>query len=85
MSFGRIYGIDEEKSLSIRVELMNVFNRTQIPDVGVGNDIFENAINNSGAPQLRDADGNAISGFGFVDAIDAGGARTGQIVARFRF
>lgn len=80
MSFGRIFPIREGMNLSVRVELMNIFNRVQIPDPGVD---FNS--NNATLPQVKDADGRTVFGFGRIDAIGATGQRTGQIVARFSF
>jgi hypothetical protein len=82
LSLGRIFQIREEKgmTLSIRIELMNVFNRVQIPNPGV-----EFNSNNANNPQVKGPDGKTIFGFGYIDAINAGGQRTGQLVARFNF
>jgi hypothetical protein len=70
MSLGRIFPIQEGVELSLRIELMNIFNRVQIPNPGI--DFYSN---NATAPTF-----GLISG-----AINAGGQRTGQIVARLKF
>jgi hypothetical protein len=64
-------------SLSIRVELNNMFNRTRIP-VPSNSMLLPKAYNPStGLPS---------SGFGYTsNYINAGGQRTGQLVARFQF
>jgi len=80
MSLGRIFPIREGMNLSIRIELMNLFNRVQIPNPGVD---FNS--NNALYPQLFNPDGTTAFGFGRMDAKDTGGQRTGQIVARFTF
>ncbi len=76
LSLGRIFRIKEGMSLSIRMELMNAFNRVRIP-----NPSSDNAM----APQVRAANGNTQSGFGYINPLPAGGQRTGQLVARFQF
>jgi hypothetical protein len=80
MSFGRLFRIREGVDLSVRIELMNIFNRVQIPDPGVD---FNS--NNATLPQIKNPDGTTSFGFGRIDALSAGGQRTGQIVARFTF
>jgi hypothetical protein len=35
--------------------------------------------------EITNPDGATRSGFGYISAINAGGARTGQLVARFQF
>jgi hypothetical protein len=74
MSLARIFRIKEEASLQLRVELQNVFNRTRIP----------NPSNQLNVPQTV-VNGVPIAGFGYSNAINAGGQRGGQIVARFSF
>jgi hypothetical protein len=74
MSLARVFTLKEGVSLQIRVELQNVFNRTVIP----------NAFNLAVFPQLT-ANGVPTSGFGYSNAINAGGQRTGQLVARINF
>jgi len=79
-SIGRRFPIREEMTLSIRVELMNIFNRVRIPNPGVD---FNS--NNASYPQLFNPDGTTSFGFGRIDAKDTTGQRTGQIVMRFQF
>jgi hypothetical protein len=70
MSLGRIFQIREGMSVTLRVEMMNVFNRVQIPN--------PNATNAKAA--------QTVTGFGYTaGAINTGGQRTGQIYARFNF
>jgi hypothetical protein len=76
LSLGRIFRIREGISLSMRAELNNVFNRV----VSRGR-----PSSSLVTPQVRKADGTTASGFGYVNAINAGGQRTGQIVMRFSF
>jgi hypothetical protein len=77
MSLERIFPVREGMRLSIRVELNNVFNRTRIP-VPSNSMLLPKAYNPStGLPS---------SGFGYTsNYINAGGQRTGQLVARFEF
>jgi hypothetical protein len=80
MSLGRLFRFNEEMTLSIRIELMNLFNRTRIPGPS-----SEFTSYDATSPQIS-VGGNAIWGFGYImNAIDTGGQRTGQIVARFNF
>jgi hypothetical protein len=67
-------------TVSIRVELMNIFNRVQIPNPGV--DFNSNSINWG---QASMPDGSTIFGFGMMSPKDTTGQRTGQFVARFNF
>jgi hypothetical protein len=85
MSLGRIFRIGEERSVEIRVELSNVFNRPVInnPDTVFGNYT---------APQRRDSQGNVVSGFGRIPTGTGisgpgftGRPREGLVVARLRF
>ncbi len=80
MSLGRIFPIREGMNLSVRVELMNIFNRVQIPNPGID---FNS--NSTGWGQVAAPDGTTIFGFGQITPRDTAGQRTGQIVARFQF
>jgi hypothetical protein len=62
---------------------MNAFNRVRIPNPDATG--FGSGTQNIGNTQVYDADGNAVSGFGYINARGAGGQRTGQIVLRFTF
>ncbi len=81
MNFGRTWRVKEKMSLNIRFELTNVFNRAYW-----GNPTSTNAQ----APQTRTPNGNAASGYGFMNTITPGftGAqvpRNGTLIARFTF
>jgi hypothetical protein len=76
LSLGRVFRFMEDMQLQVRVELMNAFNRVRIPNPSADNALF---------PQTYNEDGTTASGFGRIDAFNAGGQRTGQIVARFMF
>jgi hypothetical protein len=77
LSLARIFRIREGMALSIRMELMNAFNRVRIPNP---------SATNATAPQVRNpTTGNTQSGFGYINPLPAGGQRTGQLVARFNF
>jgi hypothetical protein len=75
MSLERIFRIKETRTVTIRAELQNVFNRTRIP-VPFNSMVLGQTVVN----------GQAVSGFGYTPGyINAGGQRSGQIVARFNF
>jgi len=81
MNLGRTWRFKESMSFNIRFELTNVFNRAYW-----GNPTSTNAQ----AVQTNQKNGNAASGFGFMNTITPGftGAsvpRNGLIVARFTF
>ncbi len=80
MSLGRIFRITEGVTASIRIELNNIFNRTAIPNP---------TATDATAPQRRQDSNNpnspTVSGFGRINAINAGGQRTGQLVMRLNF
>ena len=77
MNFGRLFRITEKTSLQIRAEFTNVFNRTEAPSP---------TSTNALATQTTNAAGQTTAGFGFINlATVAAPARTGQLVARFRF
>jgi hypothetical protein len=80
MSLARLFPIREGMTLSLRIELMNVFNGVQIPNPHV-----EFNSNNATIPQLRNANGTTYMDFSYINPIDAGGQRTSQIVMRFNF
>jgi hypothetical protein len=76
ISLERIFRIRESKTLTIRVELYNAFNRTFIP----------NPSNQLVFPQVKLPDGTAVAGFGYsYGFVSASGQRTGQLVGRFSF
>ena len=81
MNLGRTWRFKERASFNLRFELTNVFNRAYW-----GNPTSTSAA----APQTLQQNGNAASGFGFMNTITPGftGAlvpRNGLIVARFTF
>ncbi len=76
MSLARIFRLKENVNLQLRVELQNVFNRTRIT----------NPASQLNVPQTWNSGHTAIvSGFGYANAINATGQRSGQIVARISF
>ena len=79
MSLGRNFPIREGMKVSIRVELMNIFNRVQIPNPYV--DFGSNTAEIGGA---KNASFGSMNSF-FSSISDTAGQRTGQIVARFTF
>jgi hypothetical protein len=77
LNFGRLFRITEKTSLQIRAEFTNIFNRTE-----TASPTSTNAL----ATQTLNAAGQTTAGFGFINlATVAVPARTGQLVARFRF
>jgi hypothetical protein len=77
LSLARLFRIKERYQLSIRMELMNAFNRVRIPNP---------SATNATASQVYNAStGNTQSGFGYINPLPAGAQRTGQLVARFTF
>ncbi|HEY6347744.1 MAG TPA: hypothetical protein VIY49_40140 [Bryobacteraceae bacterium] len=80
-NLGRTWRIKERANVQLRFELTNVFNRAYW-----GNPTSTNFQ----ATQVRQANGNAASGFGFMNTLTPGftGAlvpRNGTLVARFQF
>lgn len=95
-NFGRTFRIREQMNLSIRAEFVNIFNRTVIPNPSAGNAAGAPTpqtaatcylSGNSGATGACGSGATIASGFGFIQTAGNAvtGARTGQIVARFRF
>jgi hypothetical protein len=76
LSFGRNFRVKEGKTLSVRAEFFNTFNRTLLPAPTVGSPT---------ATVTRDRNGNLTGGFGFVNPNSAGQPRNGQLVARFQW
>jgi hypothetical protein len=83
LSLGRVFPIREGMQFQIRIELMNAFNRVRIPNPDETG--FGSGTNNITNTQVKGANGKAVSGFGYINAINATGQRTGQIVMRFTF
>jgi hypothetical protein len=77
MSLGRTFRIRERMTATVRAEFFNVFNRTEMNDPTATNAL---------ATQSRAANGNTISGFGYINTGSVyAQPRNGQIVARFEF
>jgi hypothetical protein len=75
LSVGRVFRMGGSKTLSVRLEYFNAFNRIDLNNPTLGNPT---------ATQQRDANGNTTSGFGRIDTSSTfGPARNGQLVARF--
>jgi hypothetical protein len=75
MSLGRRFTIKEKVKFDIRAEFFNIFNRLNLPTPG----------GNPAATPTRNSAGELSGGFGFIDASNVGGQRSGQLVARFEF
>ena len=86
---GRTFRIRESMSFAVRAEFVNIFNRTQLPAPISGNPQTAATCFLSGVsgPTGACTSGAAYaSGFGFEQTTGLNaGARSGQIVARFRF
>ena len=88
-NFGRTFTIREAMSLSVRMEFVNIFNRTVLPAPSSTTPLTAPTCfvsGNTGATGACNSGATIASGFGFEQtAALATGARTGQLVARFRF
>jgi hypothetical protein len=73
---GRKFQIWEKMNLEIRGEWFNIFNRIGVPGPSASNALATQNVNAAGVP---------TSGFGYMNAASPGGARSGQLVARFVF
>jgi hypothetical protein len=87
-NIGRTFRIRETMSFSVRAEYVNSFNRTQLPAPSAATPLtaptcFVSGI--SGPTGACSPGATIASGYGFEQTAGLGGARTGQIVARFRF
>jgi len=81
MNLGRTWRFRERMTFNMRIEFYNIFNRAYWGNPSASN--FQ-------TPQLRQANGNASSGFGFMNTLTPGftGAqqpRSGTLVLRFTF
>ena len=79
MSLGRDFKIREGKTLSIRAEFSNVFNRRPVNTPA--------STNAQATQQIDPQTGRTLAGFGFISpSLDQFSIpRNGQITARFRF
>ena len=69
--------IRERLNLTVRGEFTNMFNRTEVANP---------TSTNSAATQVRNAAGQTVSGFGYINpATPFGLSRQGMIIARFQF
>ena len=72
LSLARTFKFTESRSLSIRAEFFNVFNRTE--------------VNNPTSSSIAATQVTGVSGFGYINVGSTAGApRTGQLIARFQF
>jgi hypothetical protein len=77
MSLGRVFRIREKKSLQIRAEFFNIFNRTYLANP---------SLTAPTQPQARNAAGVPTSGFGYINSTSRySQPRNDQPVARFTF
>lgn len=88
-NFGRTFNIRESMNLSVRMEFVNIFNRTVLPAPSSTTPLTAPTCfvsGTSGPTGACSSGATYASGFGFEQtAALATGARTGQLVARFRF
>lgn len=88
-NFGRTFSIRESMSLSIRAEFVNIFNRTVLPAPSSTTPLTPATCfvsGNTGPTGSCSPGATIASGFGFEQTANiAGGTRSGQLVARFRF
>jgi hypothetical protein len=77
MSLGRIFHVREAKTLEVRAEFFNIFNRTYLANP---------SLTAPTQPQARNSAGVPTSGWGYINPTSlASQPRNGQLVARFRF
>jgi hypothetical protein len=75
-SFGRTFNVREGFTLHFRGEFFNAFNRLVYANPGSGNPF---------AATTRDAAGNLTGGFGYINPLNSGTPRSGQVVIRIQF
>jgi len=82
-NFGRTFRIKERVSMQVRVEFTNILNRAYFQSP---------AATNAAASQVRNQQGQTVSGFGYINTLTplaatyaAPGPRAGDIVLRFSF
>lgn len=77
LNLAKSFKLAEGKTLQIRAEFFNVFNRTYLANPDTSNPLLT---------QTRNAQGVPTSGFGRIDSTAVGSPpRSGQLVARFQF
>ena len=78
LAIGRVFPIRERASFNIRVEFINIFNRTEPNDP---------TSTNPQAAQTVGSNGQTTAGFGYINTLGTTFAapRQGQVVARFQF
>ncbi len=84
---GRTFPIKERVSLSVRVEFVNIFNRTEVNNPSTTSpQTTPTCITASGATGLCSAGETVVSGFGYINtSTTAEVPRQGQIVAKISF
>jgi hypothetical protein len=88
MSIGRIFRMGEGRSLMIRAEFSNIFNRTLMTISGdtTATGGYVQPSRTLGSNFVKDSLGRYTSGFGTINATGTvNGERQGTIVARFTF
>jgi hypothetical protein len=89
MNIGRTFRIAERKSLEVRAEFFNVFNRTYLANPSTSGPQGAQTCTNGSANATThtcNAGGTAVSGFGYInDTSLSTQPRNGQLVARFSF
>ena len=76
LSLGRVFALREGMTLQFRAEFFNAFNRLVYASPSSGNPF---------AGTTRDAAGNLTGGFGYINPLNSGTPRNGQVVIRFQF
>jgi hypothetical protein len=76
LSFGRTFKVHEGMTFQVRGEFFNAFNRTVYATPASGNPF---------ASTTRDATGNLTGGYGYINPLNSGTPRNGQVVFRFQF
>ena len=76
ISLGRVFTLKEGMTLQFRVEFFNEFNRLVFANPSSGNPFVTTT---------RDSQGNLTNGFGYINPLNSGTQRNGQLVIRFQF
>jgi len=76
LSAGRVFTVKEGMTLQFRAEFFNAFNRLVYANPSVGNPFVTTT---------KDGQGNLTNGFGYINPLNSGTPRNGQVVIRFQF
>jgi hypothetical protein len=77
LSLGRVFAVKEGMTLQVRAEFFNAFNRLSYANPSAGNPFVTTTRDN--------LTNNLTNGFGWINPVNAGTPRNGQVVLRFQF